>query len=373
MMEINKIKIGERHRKELGDLAAFADNIKTVGLLHPPGITEDNELIFGYRRLLACRDHLGWTEIDVRVINVPSIIAGEYAENEMRKDFTASERMAIWDEIEHKTKGGDRKSKEYIPLIIKRQAAVRLAGLGNTTSARQVKLIFKDGIPELREAVDRREIAIEPGFAVALQPPERQAEIVKMPIAERRAVIRELDRPGKNPGQATRKRQQCPNRSVPRNKPAKRIDPPYLLLQAPTLDETERPPKGAGLQAHLDYTEKHGKVELYPTRIKRLLDCQGLVEGRVQTIVATASNHQPDAEEFFSSVEQMLAYVRQCGKTNGQEIDFAKAARGALVILERDLDKAIDQLTALRASFAAYKRGEAAPLSESGAEQVAAQ
>ncbi len=33
--------------------------------------------------------------IAVRIVRVSSILAGEYAENEIRKDFTPSERVAI--------------------------------------------------------------------------------------------------------------------------------------------------------------------------------------------------------------------------------------------------------------------------------------
>jgi hypothetical protein len=36
------------------------------------------------------RDILRWTTIPVIVLRVSSIVAGEYAENEIRKDFTPS-------------------------------------------------------------------------------------------------------------------------------------------------------------------------------------------------------------------------------------------------------------------------------------------
>ena len=99
-MNIADIVIGERHRREMGDVTGLADSIKTQGLLQPIGVTPENALVFGYRRLCACRDTLGWNEIDVRVVNVTSIVAGEYAENEIRKDFTPSERVAIKRSIE---------------------------------------------------------------------------------------------------------------------------------------------------------------------------------------------------------------------------------------------------------------------------------
>ena len=108
-MEINQITLGERHRKDMGDLATLADSIKTEGLLQPIGVTPQDDLVFGYRRLVACRDILGWTAIDARVVNVTSIGAGEYAENEMRKDFTVSERVAILKALEIRRPGQPKK------------------------------------------------------------------------------------------------------------------------------------------------------------------------------------------------------------------------------------------------------------------------
>lgn len=89
------IKVGDRHRKDMGDLNALAASIKLVGLLQPIGVTPGGELVFGERRLRACRDILGWSEIPARIIKIDSIVAGEFHENEVRKDFTPSERVAI--------------------------------------------------------------------------------------------------------------------------------------------------------------------------------------------------------------------------------------------------------------------------------------
>ena len=77
--------------------------------MQPVGITAAGELVFGERRLIACRDILGWHEIDVRVVDVTSIAAGEFAENELREDFTPSERVAILETINReagRTPGG---------------------------------------------------------------------------------------------------------------------------------------------------------------------------------------------------------------------------------------------------------------------------
>jgi len=94
-IKITDIKVGTRHRKDMGDLASLADSIREEGLLQPIGVTEQLELVFGERRLRATKDILKKRTILARIVDVSSIIAGEYHENEVRKDFTVSERIAI--------------------------------------------------------------------------------------------------------------------------------------------------------------------------------------------------------------------------------------------------------------------------------------
>lgn len=96
---INVIRVGQRHRKDLGDIKGLAQSIADIGLLHPIVITPDNELIAGQRRLEACR-LLGWQEAPVTVVDLDDTERGEYEENKQRKDFTPSEEVAIWQALE---------------------------------------------------------------------------------------------------------------------------------------------------------------------------------------------------------------------------------------------------------------------------------
>src|SRR6266545_648899 len=88
-LKINDIIIGKRHRKDLGDIAGLAKSIQK-NLLHPPIVTDRNELVAGFRRIKAA-ELLGWIEIEVRVINPDDMLEAEHDENECRKDFTPSE------------------------------------------------------------------------------------------------------------------------------------------------------------------------------------------------------------------------------------------------------------------------------------------
>src|SRR5215470_3401505 len=58
------IKIGERHRKDMGDIDGLAASMDSLTLLQPIVVRPDGTLIAGERRLHAAK-RLGWTEIRV--------------------------------------------------------------------------------------------------------------------------------------------------------------------------------------------------------------------------------------------------------------------------------------------------------------------
>jgi len=93
-MRIDSICIGERHRKDLGDVASLAQSIDEIGLLHPVVVTPDGMLIAGERRIAAA-ELLGWQDIAVTVVDLDDVLRGEHDENTKRKDFAPSEAVAI--------------------------------------------------------------------------------------------------------------------------------------------------------------------------------------------------------------------------------------------------------------------------------------
>lgn len=96
---IKDIRVGARFRKEIGDLDDLTASIVRLGLLHPIVVDADHNLIVGMRRLEACRK-LGWTEIPAQVVDLSDPLQAESDENKVRKDFTASEAVAIGRAIE---------------------------------------------------------------------------------------------------------------------------------------------------------------------------------------------------------------------------------------------------------------------------------
>ena len=65
-VRIADVKLGDRHRRDLGDVDALVRSIQDIGLLHPIVVAPDMALIVGARRLEAYR-RMGRTEIPARI------------------------------------------------------------------------------------------------------------------------------------------------------------------------------------------------------------------------------------------------------------------------------------------------------------------
>ena len=102
-MRISDIRIGDRSRKDLGDISSLARSIETVGLLHPIVVSKDGKLIAGARRIAAFtmlgRDEIPHTVADSLQDAIASLRA-ERDENTERKDFLPSEAVMLAAQLE---------------------------------------------------------------------------------------------------------------------------------------------------------------------------------------------------------------------------------------------------------------------------------
>ena len=202
-MSISEIRIGPRHRKELGDVAGLAASIEAVGLLHPIVLTPRKNLIAGQRRLAAVRS-LGWREVPVRVVDIEAIVYGEREENTARKDFVPSEAVAVRNaciELERK------KAKE------------RQAQAGGTAPGK---------LPEAVTTGDSRDRSSR-GTGYAARTLDKAAEIVEAAEVEPKRfgkLLADMDRTGRVNGPYKRL-------VVARKAEAIRREPPPLPDQGP--------------------------------------------------------------------------------------------------------------------------------------------
>jgi hypothetical protein len=152
-------------------------------------VTDGLELVFGERRLLAYRDILKRKTILARVVDVTSILAGEYHENEVRKDFTPSERVTIARAIERQVgnRRGQRTDREPVLFVAQvergqktRDAAAEGAGFGNHETYRQAAKVVESGTPRLIQAMDGGRVSISAAALLADADPDEQDRILDL-------------------------------------------------------------------------------------------------------------------------------------------------------------------------------------------------
>lgn len=192
MVQCSDVVVGDRHRKDMGDLQSLADSILEVGLLQPIVITSANRLVCGERRLRAVRDILKERVIKATIVDIESIVAGEHHENQMREAFKPSEMVSIAAAV--KAEAGERRgqpTKGAKSIVDKcpqletgtktREVAAKQAGFDNYKSLERATKVVERGTPALIEAMDSRKVSIS-----------KAAKIAELPKAEQK---RELEKP----------------------------------------------------------------------------------------------------------------------------------------------------------------------------------
>lgn len=98
---VDSIRIGSRHRVDLGDVEALAESISRQGLLQPITVTPEGVLVCGARRLAALR------QLGIRTINVwvragvsdrLTQLLAEQDENSLHKPLSPTESAALYRE-----------------------------------------------------------------------------------------------------------------------------------------------------------------------------------------------------------------------------------------------------------------------------------
>lgn len=179
LIDINKIKVEKRIRKAYGDIEGLATSIRELGLLNPPVVTPDFELVAGERRLKALK-HLNYQQIEVNVMTFSDYetkFRAEIEENEQRLEFTFSERMEWARELEQieRGKADERKksgnnqyslTQEFVGGE-KGESAEKVAektGFGNKETYRQAKFVFENADSELIKLLDEEQISTHAAY-----------------------------------------------------------------------------------------------------------------------------------------------------------------------------------------------------------------
>lgn len=158
LIDIDKIKVENRIRKDFGNITELAEDIKQNGLINPPVVIAESDgtftLLAGERRLRAMRS-LGYKQVEVRTwgsLTDEQKLNIEISENEVRKDFSKSERIEYARRLE---KIETLKAKERMAVNAKdgtqnfaevkkgetAQIVAEKLGIGNKETYRQEKYI----------------------------------------------------------------------------------------------------------------------------------------------------------------------------------------------------------------------------------------
>jgi ParB family chromosome partitioning protein len=98
-------------RADLGNMHDLKESMRRHGLISPITLTQNYELLAGYRRLNAAKE-LGWREIDCHLVNARTKLHKfeiETEENINRKNFTGEEMDRVAYRREELTASGWKK------------------------------------------------------------------------------------------------------------------------------------------------------------------------------------------------------------------------------------------------------------------------
>jgi ParB-like chromosome segregation protein Spo0J len=188
---IDQIVVGDRYRKDMGDLGALVASIRDTpgrGMLQPIVLNEKHELIAGQRRLEAAK-LLNWREVPCIVSGafddpVAALIA-ERDENTCRKDFLPSEAATLGKALEKIEREAARK-RQHASRTKKGQKVGTAQGGGKLPLPSSAKGKTRDRVAE---AVGMSGKTYEKAKAVV--------EAAEKDPAQHAETVAEMDRTGK--------------------------------------------------------------------------------------------------------------------------------------------------------------------------------
>lgn len=180
LIDIDKIVVSDRIRKDFGNIEELAQDIQENGLINPPVVTPDNVLIAGERRVRAMKS-LGYKQAEVRIMTVRDAehqLKLEINENENRKEFTFSERIDWAKRLERierekaRERQGTLNNIETVSLMetlpeakgTTRDIVAEQSGFGSGKTFEKAKFISENATPELIADLDEGKLSINKAY-----------------------------------------------------------------------------------------------------------------------------------------------------------------------------------------------------------------
>lgn len=157
LIDIGRVIVKDRIRKDFGDIDELAEDIRMNGLINPPVVNKNYELLAGERRLRACKS-LGWSQIEVRMMDTRDAeheLNVEISENDVRKGFSKSERVDYMKRLlrieqakakERESSGG--KGREIFPDLKGRSKdkTAEQFGISGKTMEKEISIVDNKGL-----------------------------------------------------------------------------------------------------------------------------------------------------------------------------------------------------------------------------------
>jgi hypothetical protein len=329
------------------DLRALADDIKAKGLLEPITLTSDGLLLDGRCRWDGCE--LAGVEPLTVVYTGNDPLGFVVSKNRHRRHLNAAQKALALAKIATLQRGTNRYQKKVDGLSQATHSRTALAELGGISISQIgfAKRVLKNGAPHIIRMLEDGAIGTElAAQAISGVPLEAQAGWTVDDVRRKgMAIIGAY--PSNQPGAKPIKK--------PKPTPPRTIDIPYGTFKFPTAEETGAPTSGATLGEQYAFHERYGRTPMHPKVIKHLLESEGRTSGLTLAIVSTSNASHPDVDQFFTDIDEMLAYVPDKTRGGGYETDFAAKARRTLATLRARLPRALALLSALEQALKEHR------------------
>lgn len=289
LIDIDKVIVPERARKTFSNIDKLAKSIEQIGLIHPPTVTPEYELIAGERRLRALRS-LGYKQIEVRVMSVEDGVHHlkmERDENDNRESFTFSEAVALGLKIEEEEKKKARermsdggKGKENFPTLQTRDAVAEAIGIGSGKQYEKAKYIHNNADEETIKKLNEEKISIHKAWTETkkrLEEEESRRRATENELSKQKKAIKELE-------EERNKKQQVEIKTIERE-----VDKTDYQIVKRLEEENERNQK----------------------KLERLERDKALLEKRLTQEEADANEHRKLKEELKTMSNQKESIHRQ--------------------------------------------------------------
>jgi len=247
--------------------------------------------------------------------------------NEGRRQLSTTARAKIVDNLAKLRRGNPNAPVGGFALD---QLAQKMSVGATTVSKLRIVNNNQTADPAIAAAVNDEHITIDAGYEAQRLPKDQQTVALEQAKAKRAG--------GK-----------CSTRIRSKAKTPEPRRPGTLKF--PTAEQTGLPVNGTMSERDAHH-RKYGRTPLYPKAIADIINHSHVVSGYVAAITMAASDAHPSLEQFFGSVDAMLAWLPDKQKGGDWAHDwatnFASKARKELSRLEERLPILLERLSNLQ-------------------------